>query len=246
MMGAFFLGSGVDHSRPSGSGMASLCKCLSSSCPLFMFFTVLFGRFSLRVAHFASLLVLFINRACSHSALSLPLSLCTSLSHFLTLCLCRCFFFLFAVDLLLACQNSAAKKNIYLFVFCRLVANDFSQMMRDSVGYAPLSLSLTHTRSLSLSVLYNHHSRIAQCSEPITESDFQFRTVNFSDIPQLLSQFLWLSPLIMTGKTLCELNEDSPCLELLYGGCFCCQCCCCCSVPQSSCGFHTIAHDSAN
>lgn len=106
----------------------------------------------------------------------------------------------------MACQNSAAKMNIYLFVFCRRLANDFSQMMRDSVSYAPLSLS----RSLSFSVLYNHHSRIAQCSEPITESDFQFRTVNFSDFPQLLSQFIWLSSLIMTGKTLCELNEDSP------------------------------------
>lgn len=74
----------------------------------------------------------------------------------------------------------------------------------------PLSLCLSLTRSLSFSVLYNHHSRIAQCSEPITKSDFQFRTVNFSDFPQLLSQFLWLSSLIMTGKTLCELNEDTP------------------------------------
>lgn len=167
-----------------------------------MFFAVLFWPP-------ASLCVLFISRACSLSA-----SFSRSLSLSLSLALSLGFFFLFAVDLLVACQNSAANMNIYLFVFCRLfrksLTNDFSQMTRDTFGYLPSSVFPTLGRPFL--DLYNHHSRIAQCSEPITESVYQLRAVYFTDSANFPAshfpsrRLLRFPLLIMTGKTLSELN----------------------------------------
>lgn len=139
-----------------------------------------------------------------------PFSLAVSLFGTLSLG----FFFLFAVDLLVACQNSAANMNIYLFVFCRLfrksLTNDFSQMTRDTFGYLPSSVFPTLGRPFL--DLYNHHSRIAQCSEPITESVYQLRAVYFTDSANFPAshfpsrRLLRFPLLIMTGKTLSELN----------------------------------------
>lgn len=133
-----------------------------------MFFTVLFGRFRfalLTLLRFCSLLVLFINRACSHSALLLPLSL--SLSHSLSL---KSFSFYFP-SIYLWLVKIPLPKWIFIYLFFAGVWPMTFPKWCATASVMPLSLF--HVLSLSLSyiiIIHALHNAVNRLQNPISNS----------------------------------------------------------------------------